>query len=340
MLFRHLILAGLALVACRQLPLPAADGTPTTYVGSIERNSPALDQLIAPGTKIQQLADGFNWSEGPVWVPSGQMLLFSDVPENKIYKWSAKDGLSVWLEPSGYTGEGSYSKEPGSNGLLLDQNQDLLLAQHGDRRIARLNLRGKIRSSTFGTLAETWEGRRFNSPNDLIQTSDGSIYFTDPPYGLPGQADSDLREIPFQGVYLIDKTGEVRSVIDNLTRPNGIALSPDERTLYVAVSDPEEAIIYAYDRATDGALTNRRVFFDGTALVGQEKGLPDGMVVDKRGHVYATGPGGVYVFDPSGRQLGLIRTERATANVTIGNKGKRLYITADDVLLTVPLIHL
>lgn len=334
---RYLVLFSLcALFACTKAYLPA-DGSPVTYVGSIERRAAAIDALIAPGTRMTQLAEGFNWSEGPVWVPASRMLLFSDVPENKIYKWTAKGGLSTWLEPSGYTGEGSYSKEPGSNGLLLDQNQDLLLAQHGDRRIARLSLKDRLPSADFQTLADTWEGRQFNSPNDLIQARDGSIYFTDPPYGLPGQADSELREIPFQGVYLIERSGEIRSVIDNLSRPNGIALSPDERTLYVANSDPQAAVIYAYDRAADGSVSNRRVFFDGTALVATEKGLPDGMVVDKRGHVYATGPGGVYVIAPSGKILGLLRTERATANVTLGNNGRRLYITADDVLLMLPL---
>ena len=333
------VLLAFLFFACQRMPLPT-DGSPVTYVGSIERTSPQLDELIAPGTRMQQLADGFTWSEGPVWVPAARMLLFSDVPENKIYKWTDKGGLVEWLEPSGYTGTGEYSKEPGSNGLLVDQNGDLLLAQHGDRRIARLGLKEKILTRSFTTIADTWEGRKFNSPNDLIQARDGSIYFTDPPYGLPGQADSELREIPFQGVYLIDKNGKISSVIDNLSRPNGVALSPDERTLYVAVSDPKEAVIYAYDRAADGTVSTRRVFFDGTDLVKEEKGLPDGMVVDKRGNVYATGPGGVYVFSPEGKQLGLLRTERATANVTIGNNGKRLYITADDVLLALPLVNL
>ena len=321
---------------CRPLAV-SPDGTPVLFVGSIERLDPALDRLIDPNERMVQLADGFTWSEGPVWVPAARMLLFSDVPENVIYRWTPRDGLQRWLSPSGYTGDGEYSREPGSNGLLLDQNGDLLLCQHGDRRVARVNLHTRTASPAFSTIASHYEDRRFNSPNDLIQASDGTIYFTDPPYGLPGQADSELREIPFFGVYRIDPTGEVTAEITNLSRPNGVALSPDERTLYVTVSDPKAAKVYAYDRSADGSITGERVFFDATPYVKDAPGLPDGLVIDEGGNMYVTGPGGVWIFNPAGKLLGKLLTGRATANVTIGNKGKVLYITADDVLLSLRL---
>ena len=326
----------LGFTACGSPYVPGESGR-VEFVGSIEELDRRLYTLIEPEARMIKLAEGFTWAEGPVWVPATRMLLFSDVPENTIYKWSEKNGLNKWLTPSGYTGEGEYSKEPGSNGLILDQNGDLLLAQHGDRRIARMSLKDRLPSGQFQTLADTYEDRRFNSPNDLVLARDGSIYFTDPPYGLPGKADSPLRELPFQGVYHIDGAGVVHDVIDNLSRPNGIGLSPDGNTLYVANSDPAAPHLYAYDRAPDGSVSNRRIFFDADEYTDKGPGVPDGLAVDKDGNVFATGPGGVYVLDPTGRPLGLLNTGRATANVTIGNNGKMLYITADDVLLRVPL---
>lgn len=309
---------------------------PTT--GSIERLTPAMDEIIAPGTAPEILATGFNWSEGPLWLPEEELLIFSDVPENQIYQWKPGDTVAtVYLEPSGFTGETTTSREPGSNGLALDNQGRLLLAQHADRRIARMDAPLGDPKPEFTTLADTYQEKRFNSPNDLVIDSEGRIYFTDPPYGLGQMMEDPLKEIPFQGVYRIDPDGEVALLVDSLTRPNGIALSPDEQTLYVAISDPEGARWMAYDLDEEGQITGGRIFYDATPQVGKAAGVPDGMKVDSQGRIFATGPGGVWVISPEGEHLGTINTGQATANVALGPEDSILYITADSLLLRVPL---
>jgi gluconolactonase len=302
-------------------------------VGTIHREGNALDGLVAPGTAIERLADGFQWSEGPVWVPQGSYLLLSDVPANKMYRWSERDGLSVFLEPSGYTGtEKGIFREPGSNGLIRGDGNSILLADHGNRAIARLDL--STRSKSF--LATQFQGKKFNSPNDLVRASDGSIYFTDPPYGLEGLDQSPHKELPFNGVYRLLPSGEVELVDDRLTFPNGIILSPDERTLYVAVSDPKAAQIHAYSLDRSGRPTSRRLFADMTELArGGLPGLPDGMAIDAEGNLYATGPGGVHIFNPQGGRLGRIDTGTAVANCAFGEDGKTLFLASNHFLARV-----
>jgi gluconolactonase len=294
--------------------------------GSIERNDPALDQLLAPDAKIEKLAEGFTWSEGPVWVKREGCLLFSDVPKNAVYKW--KDGsmaATEFLKPSGYTGSRPRGGEPGSNGLLLDSSGRLVLCQHGDRQVALLEKGGR-----FTPLAQYYHWRRFNSPNDAVYKSNGDLYFTDPPYGLEGNTNDPRKELPFSGVYRLAKDGTVTLVTAELNFPNGIAFSPDEQTLYVAVSDPEHAVWMAYDVNPYGLISSGRVFFDATSMVKEKKGLPDGMKVDKSGNLFATGPGGVLIFSPNGKHLGTINTGEPTANCNWGNDGSVLYITAND----------
>src|SRR5690606_9326450 len=226
------------------------------------------------------------------WVPAGGYLLFSDVPENIVYRWKDGEGVSVFLTPSGFTGDFYDGRERGSNGLTLDADGRLVLAQHGDRRIARLN----PDNHTFTTVADRHEGRRFNSPNDLVYDRAGNLYFTDPPYGL---ARSAVREIDIQGVYRVTPDGTVTLLIDELERPNGVALSPDNRTLYVANSHPPRQIIMAYSLSGDGRISDGRVFFDATPLAGEGRsGLPDGLKVDQQGNLWATGPGGVLILSP------------------------------------------
>lgn len=293
--------------------------------GTIQRNDPALDQLIAPDATIQKLAEGYDWSEGPVWLAKQKMVLFSDVPRNTVYSWSEKDGAEEYLKPSGYTGGAPRGGEPGSNGLTRDKDGNLVLCQHGDRRVARLN-----KDRTFTVLADRYEGKRFNSPNDLCYDHNGNLYFTDPPYGLVKGMDDPAKELPFQGVYRIGKDGRVTLLTKEMTRPNGIALSPDEKTLYVANSDPQMAVIAAFAIKKDGTLGERRTLIDTTPLVKQGlKGLPDGLKVDKKGNLFATGPGGVLVITPQGKHLGTINTGEATANCAWGEDGSTLYITAD-----------
>jgi gluconolactonase len=323
------------------LPLLAAcvgeRSTGPRTIGSIERLDPAIDALIPPDAVIEVLAEGFDWAEGPVWIEDGEYVLFSDVPANRIYRWKEGEGHRVWLEPSGYTGDAPRGGEPGSNGLLLDGEDRLVLNQHGDRRVARLDAPLTAPEPNFTTLADRYEGMRFSSPNDAVFDSRGALFFTDPPYGLPEGPGDPTKETPFNGVYRLGVDGVVTLLTDELSRPNGIALSPDERTLYVANSDPERAIWMAYDLRPSGTVDNGRVLFDATEQVTERRGLPDGLKVDEAGNVFATGPGGVLVFSPDGRHLGTIRTTQATANCAFDRDGTALYMTADSYLLRIRL---
>ncbi|MFM8497288.1 MAG: SMP-30/gluconolactonase/LRE family protein [Planctomycetia bacterium] len=323
-------------------PLCAADHGPDFLptVGSIERLDPRLDALVPPGASIEVLAMGFAWAEGPVWVPDDRgglpagSLLFSDIPHNRVHRWNAKDGVSVFLEPAGFTGPSAYGKERGSNGLTLDREGRLISCEHGDRRVSRLERDGgKV------TLADRFEGKRFNSPNDAAVHSSGAIYFTDPPYGLPKQMDDPRRELDWCGVYRVAPTGDVSLLCRTMTRPNGLAFSPDEKLLYVAQSDPKAPLWKAFRVQPDGTLDEGRTFFDATALAAGRKGLPDGLRVDRAGNLFATGPGGVLVFAPDGTHLGTLLTGQATANCAFDATGTTLYITADSLLCRVKLTN-
>ena len=326
-----LVLATLLLAGCQstqqdQHSLPAtikAHGGES--FGTLEVNDPRFFTLIDLSAPIEKLASGFDWSEGPVWIKQGGYLVFSDVPSNTVYRWKESEGVSVFLKPSGYTGATPRGGEPGSNGLTTDSQGRLVLCEHGDRRVGRIEKDGR-----HVTLADKFNGKQFNSPNDLAYKSNGDLYFTDPPYGLEKNVDDPKKEIPFQGVYRLRPNGEVTLLTDQMSRPNGIAFSPDEKTLYVANSDPKKAVWMAFDVKPDGTIANGRVFFDSTSMVGAaKKGLPDGLKVDKAGNLFATGPGGVLVFTPDGKHLGTINTAEATANVGWGGDGSVLYITAD-----------
>jgi len=324
--------------------LPAAEPGPDLLptVGSIERLDPRFDALVPPDAVIEVLASGFAWSEGPVWVASDKgglpagCLLFSDIPHNRVHRWQPGKGLDVFMEPAGFTGPAEYGRERGSNGLTLDREGRLVLCEHGDRRISRLEPGGGKK-----TLADSYQGKRLNSPNDAVVHSSGAIYFTDPPYGLPQGWDDPRRELDFCGVYRIAPDGSLTLLCDTMTRPNGIALSPDERTLYVAQSDPKAPIWRAFSLAADGTLADvqaeGRVFFDATPLAKARRGNPDGLKVDTAGNVFATGPGGVLVFAPDGTHLGTLLTGQATANCAFGEDGKTLFITADSLLCRVRL---
>lgn len=317
-------------------PSASVEAPPQT-IGTIERLDPAIDSLVPSDAVIEVLAEGFDWAEGPVWIEDGEYLLFSDVPQNRIYRWKEGAGHQVWLEPSGYTGDALRGGGPGSNGLLLDSEGRLVLCQHGDRRVARMDAPVTAPEPIFTTLADRYEGKRFSSPNDAVFDSRGALFFTDPPYGLPDGPDDPTKETPFNGVYRLGVDGEVTLLTDELSRPNGIALSPDEKTLYVANSDPERAIWMAYDLLPSGRIENGRVFFDATEQVAERPGLPDGLKVDEAGNLFATGPGGVLVFSPDGRHLGTIRTTQATANCAFDQDGTTLYMTAGSYLLRVRL---
>ncbi len=323
----------LLLVSACQQPTIKTD-TPSTQspyptTGKIERFHPALDSLLAREAKIEVLAEGFAWTEGPLWITDGDYLLFTDIPPNRVMRWKEGEGSRLYLSPAGYTGMTERGGEPGANGLLLDTAGRLVLCQHGDRRVARMNAPLGQPQPSFVSLADRWEGKRLNSPNDAVFDRLGNLYFTDPPYGLEKQTDDPGKEIPFQGVYRRRPDGRVALLLDSLSRPNGIALSPDEKTLYIANSDPARAVWMAYDLRPDGSLANGRVFYDATANVSDDlPGLPDGLKVHPQGILFATGPGGIWVFQPDGKLLGRIDTGQRTSNCAFGNGGKALYITA------------
>ncbi len=293
-------------------------------IGHVKRDEAAMDEVVAPGTEIEVLAAGFEWSEGPVWVRSEECLLFSDIPRNSVFRWREGQGVSLYLKPSGYTGAVEYGREPGSNGLTLDAAGRLVSCEHGDRRVSVLTSEGgKL------TLADRYQGKRLNSPNDCVYGPTGELYFTDPPYGLPQQWEDRRRELDFCGVYRVRATGEVELLTGELSRPNGLAFSPDGRWLYVSNSDPARAIWMRYAVAEDGSLGAGEVFCDATAEAGRGPGLPDGLKVDEAGRIFATGPGGVWVLDAAGRRLGLIASGEATANCAWGGDGSVLYLCAD-----------
>lgn len=299
-------------------------------LGSIERTDTAINDLIDTSATLEILATGYEWSEGPVWVDSEKMLLFSDVPKNTIYKWTQEKGAEVYLQPSGYTGQtASNSEEEGSNGLGLDNQGKLILCQHGDRRLAAMEAPLGNPSPNFSTLAEGYEGKKFNSPNDVAVRKNGDYFFTDPPYGLPKNM---TQEIPFQGVYKLSK-GIVTLLVDSITRPNGIAFTPDEKTLIIANSDPEKAVWYSFDLNENDSLTNPKIFHDATTAGKSEPGLPDGLKIDKQGNIFATGPGGIWIFNKEAKLLGKIKIPAATANCAFSADQKTLYITADSYLL-------
>ncbi|MBP6619764.1 MAG: SMP-30/gluconolactonase/LRE family protein [Leadbetterella sp.] len=305
----------------------------TKTIGKIIQNDPELSNLLNIEDKLEVLGEGFEWSEGPVWIKDGNYLLFSDVPTNIIYKWKEGEKITEFLNPSGYTGIMPYSNEPGSNGLTVSRDGKYLLAcEHGDRRITKMPLAGK--GGKF-TLADNWEGKRFNSPNDLVEAKSGNIYFTDPPYGLPDFVDDKSREIEYFGVYKISPDRKVTLEIKDLVRPNGVALSPDHKILYVAQSDVK-AYIMSYPINSDGSIGKGKLLFDASYLNQQGlHGAPDGLKVDQNGNIFTTGPGGVLILSPEGKLLGRIETGAATANLAWGEDGSTLFITADMYLLKI-----
>lgn len=313
---------------------PWALAAPYPLVGRVEAadvSDARLGALIDVQARFEVIADGFGWSEGPVWLPREQALVFSDVPANVAYRWDETSGLTRFLAPSGYTGPAGPAPRQGSNGIKRDSAGRLLICQHGDRRVARLE-----NSGTFTTLAGRFEGKRFNSPNDLAITATGVIFFTDPPYGLENLGVKP--DLDFSGVYRLDPDGKVTLVTRELTRPNGIALSPDDRTLYVANSDVKHPVVIAIDLDAGAQAGPSRPFFDARPLC-EKLGIArplDGAAVDEHGNLWATGPGGVVVISPQGDYLGTLLTGRDTANCAFGGPdGRTLFIAASNLILRV-----
>lgn len=308
----------------------------TSITVSVEKLDPALDAIVGNQLTVSVIASGYEWTEGPLWLEGDKKLLFSDVPTNTIYQWTEEKGASIYLTPSGYTGEAPRGGEPGSNGLTLDVEGNLLLCQHGDRRIAMMNTSLAEPASDFTTISDTYNGKRFNSPNDLV-FHNYDIYFTDPAYGLEKQMDDPKKELPFQGVYRIPAEGQVQLMIDSLTRPNGIGFSPDGKKMYVANSDSEKARWYEYSINDSLKITSGKIVWDATEQAKTEKGLPDGLKVDAQGNIFATGPGGIWIFSGDGKLLGKIKLEEATSNCALTADGKTLFVTNDMLVLKIKL---
>lgn len=287
---------------------------------SIEKLDDALDALIDTEAEIEQLSSGHKWTEGPLWNKQQKMLLFCDIPNNEINRWDAATGkVSIYMKPSGYEGLEKLSKEPGTNGLIYGLDGRLIACDHGHRRLFRL-----YEDGSKATLIDRFEGKRFNSPNDLVMDKAGNIFFTDPPYGM---LDESVREIEWHGVYRLTPAGMVTLLTKEFTRPNGIGLSPDEKTLYVAQSDKEAPIYKSFPLNDDGTIGEGKLLFDAASLT-KDPGMPDGMAIDTNGNLWATGPGGVLIISPEGKLLGRIIMNKPTANCTFGDDGSTLYITS------------
>jgi gluconolactonase len=298
---------------------------------SIERLDPRLDAILSVDAVIEVAADGIEWAEGPLWNDRDQSLLFSDVPRNGIFRWLPLQGAELVLDHSGYTGDAPFTgREPGSNGLAFDSRGQLVFCQHGNRRIVRLEPNGKIK-----VLADRYQGKRLNSPNDLVFRSNGDLYFTDPPFGLPQSFDDPAKEQTIQGVYRLSKGGRLSAVVTDLDAPNGIGFSPDEKILYVSNAFNKRPIWMAYPVLRDGSLGAGRQFAEASAYVRSGEGVPDGLKIDERGNVFGAAPGGVHIFAPDGTRLGRIVTGVPTGNVAWGDDGSVLYIAANHRILRV-----
>ncbi len=343
--FKETIIAVLSLVVCSCHPGDhhSAENNTTkkdSTIGKIEIYDNNALQLIDSNATIEVIAKGFNWAEGPLWVADKKMLLFSDVPENKIYQWKQGDTASLYLFRSGYTGGTPRAGETGSNGLTLDREGKLLLCQSGNRQVAKMNSDLNNSKADYTILSSNYNGKKFNSPNDLVADSKNNIYFTDPSYGLP-QGDQDPeRELNFEGVYKISAEGKTTLLIDSIPKPNGIALSLDEKILYIASSDDKKPKWYAYHLDANGNIKDGGVLLDAASL--KEKATikqgPDGFKIDKHGNLFAAGPDGINIISPEGKLLGLIKIyDRKTSNCAFNETKDVLYVTADDVVLKVSL---
>lgn len=332
------ILYGVVIVSLFHAVLAHA-GSERKTLPFVEIYSDDALSIIDAHAQFSVLGKGYAWSEGPLWIAQENILVFSDVPKNTLYQYKKDEGVSVYLSPSGATQLFDYDSSQGGNGLLLNAEGELVIMQHGDRRIAIMDAPLDAPQAKFVTLTDSYENKRLNSPNDGIYHSNGDLYFTDPPYGLDNGDRNPHKELSFSGVYRLSEEGALSLEDDSLTFPNGIVLSNDETKAFVAVSDPSAAKWYRYNVLEDGRLENREVFYDATHLVGQvnENGLPDGMAIHSKGYLFATGPGGVFVFTETGKLLAKIRTGKATANCTLSTDEKTLYMTAHDTLMSIAL---
>jgi gluconolactonase len=306
--------------------------------GKIIAKNPAIFQFVPEEPKIEILGDGFNWAEGPCWIASEKKFVFSDVKENTIFEWTESGGIKPYLKPSGYTGERERGGEMGSNGLTVSPDGALVICQHGDRRIAKMNSGVANPKPDFVTLSGNFEGKKFNSPNDLVYAANGDLFFTDPPYGLEQNIRDTLKELDFQGVYKLDKNGNTVLLTKEISYPNGIGVSPDGKKLYVSNTDFRNAAWMVYDLTPDHRIENGKVFLTTEGYDRREMpGGPDGMAIHKSGVLFASGPGGIWIITPEGEHLGIIFTGELTSNCTFNEDYSYLYMTANHKVLRMKL---
>jgi len=334
-----LFFAGLA--ACKNTPNSDYPNTPQAAANSdfrVEILHPDGEKIISSEAQIEVIAEGHDWTEGPLFVPAGNFLLYSDIPRNSIYRWKEGEGSSLYLKPSGSTGLIEREGQPGSNGLLLNAEGRLVLCQHGDRRVALGGMPNEDIKADYHTLADKFQGAQLNSPNDGDFHSNGDLYFTDPPYGLDQNMEDEAKELDFQGVYRLKPTREVDLVSDALKYPNGIALSHDEKKLYVANSGVEKLYWMVFELDENGLAKSNKIFYDVSEYKGQNKGAPDGLKVNRNGVIFATGPEGVWIFNEEAEVLARIYTGQKTSNCALSADEKQLFMTADDFVLRIPLL--
>ncbi len=330
----RIVIVILFLMACNTKKDKEVTSSEKKYstTGSIERTDPALDSIIAPDAKAEIIAEGFEWSEGPLWIEHDSILLFSDVPANTIYIWNERNGNSVYLKPSGFTGTGS-GKEEGSNGLILDAEGRLVICQHGDRRVARMDAPLNAPSAKFITVADRFNGKRFSSPNDAVYNFE-ELYFTDPPFGLPAQPGKDsTKETAFNGVYRVSGNGTVSVIADSISWPNGIAFFPGGKKLLVSNCDPAKPNWYLIEISPGNKISPAKIFYSAAGYSKDLTGLPDGLKIDSKGNVFATGPGGIYILNSDGKLLGKLNLDHPASNCALSGDEKTLYITNEKYVL-------
>jgi gluconolactonase len=293
--------------------------------------------LLDTTATMEVIAGGYKWTEGPVYVSDSDYLLFSDVPANRVYKWKQGNGASIYLEPSGYTGTIPKVKEPGSNGLVIDKKGRLVLCQQGNRQIGRMKSSLNDPKPVFETIVSSYQGKKFNSPNDAVYADNGNLYFTDPPYGLEKGIKDSSKELSFQGIFLVKPGGKAQLVTDKVSYPNGIALSPDNKILYISNSDSDNKEWTRYELNSEGLIAKQSVFYRISAEEGKLPGNPDGMKVNAKGYIFATGPGGIWVFNPAGKVLARIYTGELTANCFLDQVHNMLYMTCKSFVMRVKL---
>lgn len=291
-------------------------------------------EIIHEGAEIEVLGSGFNWTEGPLWVEQEQILLFSDVPKNKVYRWKEGEGISVYLKPSGLTSDLKHTGEMGSNGLLVNQKGELLLCQHGNRAVAVMDADLKNPEAKYRFLVQKYQSKRINSPNDIVQVKDGDYFFTDPDYGI---SKNDQKEQEFNRVYRLRASGSLEAIIDTISNPNGLAFSPSEDRLYITNSNPEKAFLYEYQMDSDKNIISGKVFYDFRKDWKEGLATPDGLKIDAQGNIFTSAPGGIWVFSAEGELLAKIHTPKKASNCSLSADGKTIYITNSDKVLRIKM---